>query len=115
MPRFPLASSLHAHRLLLVGGVYVDVLLEVEEYPEEDSACRMLSCTRKRGGNAVTSCVNMCPSELTVPHLRRFLRAHTTHTTYLGATGHERSGARAAGGCAGPRELGGRLARCRRR
>ena len=54
---FPLAAPLHAHRLLIVGGVYVDVLLEVEEYPEEDSACRMLSCTRKRGGNAGTNAV----------------------------------------------------------
>ena len=54
---FPLAAPLHAHRLLVVGGVYVDVLLEVEEYPEEDSACRMLSCTRKRGGNAGTNAV----------------------------------------------------------
>jgi len=57
MPRFPLAATLRSHRLLLVGGVYVDVLLEVEEYPEEDSACRMLSCTRKRGGNAATNAV----------------------------------------------------------
>ena len=57
MSSFPLVAPLHAHRLLLVGGVYVDVLLEVEEYPEEDSACRMLSCTRKRGGNAGTNAV----------------------------------------------------------
>ena len=57
MPTFPLVAPLHGHRLLIVGGVYVDVLLEVEEYPEEDSACRMLSCTRKRGGNAGTNAV----------------------------------------------------------
>jgi len=57
MSAFPLPTPLHAHRLLIVGGVYVDVLLEVEEYPKEDSACRMLSCTRKRGGNAGTNAV----------------------------------------------------------
>jgi sugar/nucleoside kinase (ribokinase family) len=43
--------------MLVVGGVYVDVLNEVASYPEEDSACRALSSTRRRGGNAGNSAV----------------------------------------------------------
>jgi sugar/nucleoside kinase (ribokinase family) len=43
--------------LLIVGGVYVDVMNEVETYPQEDSACRCLTSTRRRGGNAGNSSV----------------------------------------------------------
>ena len=36
---------------------YVDVILEVDTYPTEDSASRALSVGRSRGGNSATSAV----------------------------------------------------------
>lgn len=62
---FPMAA-IERGRLVLVGGVYVDVLNEVPTYPAEDSSCRALSSVRRRGGNAGNSC----------EVLARLLRAH---------------------------------------
>lgn len=54
---FPSTEPTKQLRLLVCGGVYVDVLNEVAAYPQEDSACRALSSTRRRGGNAGNSAV----------------------------------------------------------
>ncbi|KAG8460031.1 hypothetical protein KFE25_011080 [Diacronema lutheri] len=70
-PPFPLPAPLTNARLLIVGGVYVDVLNEVTSYPLEDSACRALSSIRRRGGNAGNSAVV----------LARLLRAHADDCT----------------------------------
>lgn len=40
---------------VVTGGVYVDTLHEVAEFPDEDSTCRALSVRRRRGGNAATT------------------------------------------------------------
>jgi len=55
MGPFPLPAPISG-RIMLVGGVYVDIANEVASYPEEDSAQRALSTRRTRGGNAGNSC-----------------------------------------------------------
>lgn len=67
---FP-CEGLRDARLVIVGGVYVDVLNEVAAYPEEDSSCRALSSARRRGGNAGNSAVV----------LARLLAAHAPDCT----------------------------------
>ena len=42
---------------LFVGGIYVDMVTEVSEFPEEDTACRAKGMWRSRGGNAANSAV----------------------------------------------------------
>lgn len=53
---FPLTSALRG-TVLVVGGVYVDIINLVEAFPEEDTACRSLSTTKTRGGNAANTAV----------------------------------------------------------
>ena len=46
--RLPLPSAARG-RVLVVGGLYIDVVSEVAEFPREDSACRALATWRSRG------------------------------------------------------------------
>lgn len=39
-------------RVLIVGGLYLDVKLEVPRYPPEDTSCRCISVVKRRGGNS---------------------------------------------------------------
>ena len=54
--RLPLPSAARG-RVLVVGGLYIDVVSEVAEFPREDSACRALATWRSRGGNASNTAV----------------------------------------------------------
>uniref|UniRef100_A0A7S4BZR9 Carbohydrate kinase PfkB domain-containing protein n=1 Tax=Chrysotila carterae TaxID=13221 RepID=A0A7S4BZR9_CHRCT len=56
MAPFPVAIKKPC-RLLIVGGVYVDVINVVTAYPAEDTSCRALRTTKTRGGNAANSAV----------------------------------------------------------
>uniref|UniRef100_A0A7S4RZS6 Carbohydrate kinase PfkB domain-containing protein n=1 Tax=Alexandrium monilatum TaxID=311494 RepID=A0A7S4RZS6_9DINO len=53
---FPLSEPLTG-RILVVGGIYVDLLNEVPAFPEEDSSQRAVAYRRSRGGNAANSSV----------------------------------------------------------
>lgn len=61
---------MNKNRIVLVGACYIDTVLTVPHYPEEDTKLRAISLIERRGGN--------CPNTLEV--LQQLFRRRSEHT-----------------------------------